>query len=104
MKKTIIAISILVSVSTAFAWGPREQGALAGVIAGVVINDAIRGDSYRYEQPRYYAPAPQYYVEPPRYVQPYQPPTYYVHPRQNCWNMGIRDYYGNVISYQLVCR
>ena len=97
MKKIVIAISIMSCATVVFAWGPREQGALAGIVAGVVIDEAIRNDEPRYVQP------PRYYVEPPRYYQPYQPPVY-VQPRQQCWNAPSFDYYGNVTGYRIVCR
>jgi hypothetical protein len=43
MKKFVIAIIAFASMS-AYAWGPREQGALAGIVAGVLINQHLNED------------------------------------------------------------
>jgi hypothetical protein len=55
----LVAVSLLaVASSSAFAWGDREQGALAGAVIGFIIGQ---------NQPRQYVhPAPVY--QPPAHV------------------------------------
>ena len=82
MKKFILAVLIaLGAVSSAHAWGPREQGALAG-IAGVLVYQQITQPRVVYQQPPViYAPQPQViyqqeYRLPPVYSQRYPAPSY----------------------------
>jgi hypothetical protein len=68
MKKTITLVAAgltLAFATSAHAWGPREQGALAG-IAGTLIFQHI---TQPHVQAAPVQPAPVY-VEPPRYVYP----------------------------------
>ncbi len=99
MKKIVIAIIACASMS-AFAWGPREQGALAGIAAGVLINQHLNEDRRGYV---YVQPAPVYsYPQNPVYQQPYP-----IHPPQRvivCQDFQNYDQYGRPYGIQRVCR
>ena len=82
MKKFILAVLItLGAASSAHAWGPREQGALAGV-AGVLLYQQITQPRVVYQQPQViYTPPPVIYTQPeyrrpPVYSQQYPAPGY----------------------------
>jgi len=64
MKKTILAMALVATASTAMAWGDREQGALLGLIIG----GHIAGQQQR--SPVYVQPPAVYYQPAPVYVQP----------------------------------
>ena len=99
MKKFVIAIIACASMS-AFAWGPREQGALAGIAAGVLINQHLNEDRRGYV---YVQPAPVYsYPQNPVYVQPYviRPPQRVI----VCQDFQNYDQYGRPYGIQRVCR
>lgn len=73
MKKTILAMALVVTATTSFAWGDREQGALLGLIIGGHI-------VAQHQQAQVYVqPPPVYYQAPPVYIQ--QPPVYYQVPQ-----------------------
>ena len=65
MKKAV-AILLMATTASAFAWGPREQGIVTG-IAGTLIYQHITEP--RHQPPVVVQPAPQY-----------QPAPVYVHP------------------------
>ena len=51
MKKVLIALAVLATVATqAQAWGPREQGALAGIAATLLIQNTQRAPAVIYSQ------------------------------------------------------
>ena len=100
--KTLIAFTAAALISSpAFAWGEREQGALAG-IAGTLLIQQIANQP---RQPQQYYPQPQYqqpqvnnyYSYPQRevHIYPYQP---------TCVNQPIIDHRGHSIGYQTICR
>lgn len=108
MKKLLFATTLALAVTSATAWGPREQGALAGLVIG----STLLNGNYSYNR-GYYNAAPVY-VQPQQqfYVQPQ-----IVYPRQqqmcgynvycgptSCYTQAMTDQYGNVISYQTNCR
>jgi len=70
MKKTILALALVATASTAMAWGDREQGALLGLIIGGHIASQYQS------APVYVQPPPVYYQPAPVYVQP--PPVVYL--------------------------
>ena len=96
MRKIFISSILALSCVSAFAWGPREQGALAGLAAGVILS-----------QPQtYVAPAPVYVQPPvvPMYPQPmYVQPAPYSHPPMTCYDYPSYDSYGRVVGVQRVC-
>jgi|694.fasta_scaffold145160_1 hypothetical protein len=92
MKKFIIAVVAgLVFSSSAFAWGPREQGALAG-IAGLWAFQQLQ----RAGQPQviYQQTPPVIYQQtPPVIIQ--QPPVIYApQPQQYCEYTVVTDQFG----------
>ena len=92
MKKFIVAVVAgLVFSSSAFAWGPREQGALAG-IAGLWAFQQLQ----RAGQPQviYQQTPPVIYQQtPPVIIQ--QPPVIYApQPQQYCEYTVVTDQFG----------
>lgn len=100
MKIATVIIAALIS-APAFAWGDREQGALAGA-AGVLLLQHIN----RAHQappppppPQYYAPAPQ-----PQYYAPAPSREVNIYPRQRiCRNQTIYDHHGRSIGFERIC-
>ena len=106
MKKFVLIVSLMFSLS-AHAWGPREQGALAGFAAGVLINQHMNGQHRQhhhiYTQP---APQPPMFVYPPNPVVVY-PPTYEIRPEHRvivCHDYQNFDKYGRPYGIQRICR
>ena len=59
MKKILIGLVLTFGlVSQSYAWGDREQGALVGLAAGVLLNQV-------YSTPRYYSQPQPVYIQPP---------------------------------------
>jgi hypothetical protein len=79
MKKIALFTLIAGMLSTpAYAWGPREQGILAGVAGLWVYQQLSRPPVAVYQQPPVVvAPPPVVYQQPPVVV---APPTVYVYP------------------------
>ena len=68
MRKFIVAVVAgLIFSSSAFAWGPREQGALAGMAGLWAFQQLQRAGQpqviYQQTPPVIYAPQPQQYCE-----------------------------------------
>lgn len=74
MKKTV-AVLLMATTASAFAWGPREQGIVTG-IAGTLLYQHITEP--RQQPPVVVHPAPQY-RSAPVYVQPPPRPQYRIH-------------------------
>ena len=80
MKSTKLIVAVILSVLSlnAFAWGDREQGALAGlIIGGLIVNQAHANHRHNH----HYTPPPPVYYAPPRVVY-YAPPPPVVQYRQ----------------------
>lgn len=89
MKKALVALITVATIGSAHAWGPREQGALAG-IAGVLIAQQISQPRVTvqppvqvgypgmgYPQPQMGYPQPQIEMRmPPVYNQAYPAPSW----------------------------
>ena len=92
MKKFIVAIVAgLVFSSSAFAWGPREQGVLTGVAGLWVFQQLQRAGQPQviYQQ----TPPVIYQQTPPVIVQ--QPPVIYApQPQQYCEYTVVTDQFG----------
>lgn len=70
MKKTFLALTLVVTATTSMAWGDREQGALLGlIIGGHIVGQHQRPPVYM-QPPVYYQPAPVYIQPQPMYIQP----------------------------------
>jgi len=92
MKKFIIAVVAgLVFSSSAFAWGPREQGALAG-IAGLWAFQQLQ----RAGQPQviYQQTPPVIYQQTPPVIMQQPPVIYAPQPQQYCEYTVVTDQFG----------
>lgn len=84
MKKVLAALITVATIGSAHAWGPREQGVLAGIVIGSVLSQPR---AVWAPQPQViYTPQPQViyqhtypqvyeYRTPPVYSPQYQPPS-----------------------------
>ncbi len=56
MRTKILILALLLSISQAYAWGDREQGALIGFISGMAVSNVYQshrlGDGHRNAQVR----------------------------------------------------
>ena len=103
MKKFLILLTLVLS-GTAWAWGPREQGALAGLAAGYWL-----GQQQPQQQPYVVQPQPIYVTPPvpvyPRYYSPARPSYNLSAPAQSgCWTRQLYDQWGRPAGYQEVCQ
>jgi hypothetical protein len=92
MKKFIVAVVAgLVFSSSAFAWGPREQGALAG-IAGLWAFQQLQ----RAGQPQviYQQTPPVIYQQTPPVIYQQPPVIYAPQPQQYCEYTVVTDQFG----------
>jgi hypothetical protein len=100
MKKYIVAVVAgLVFSSSAFAWGPREQGALAGIAGLWAFQKLQRAGQpqviYQQTPPVIYQQTPPviYQQTPPVIMQ--QPPVIYApQPQQYCEYTVVTDQFG----------
>jgi hypothetical protein len=117
MKKIIVAVTAVLTMTFAAqaqAWGPREQGALAG-IAGTLLFQAItqaqpqvQGTGYPPVQvggyPQSY-PQPQVYPQQPQIIVQTPPVIYQQAPMQRvCDSFPQYDVYGRFHGQRTVCR
>jgi len=102
MKKLVIASLLATSTlaTSAHAWGDREQGALAGVVGFLLLQQMhrqpvlVQGPSMSYH-PRGAVMVPNY--------QP-QAPIYAPQVRQlQCWQVPVRDLTGAIVTYAQQC-
>lgn len=94
MKKLIIGLTVGMIVSTsAFAWGPREQGILAGVAGLWTIQQLARPNAVFNVNgnPVMINPQPVYVQQAPVYV---TPPVYVQQPQQWCESVPVVDQFG----------
>jgi|694.fasta_scaffold03268_40 hypothetical protein len=97
LTKTIAAIILGCSMTSAYALSERGQGVLQGLVGAWVIGRVI--ESANQPQPEYYAPPPVYvYPAPP----PPPPPVYYYRP--TCYQTPYYDHWGRIAYYRQVCR
>ena len=90
MKKVLVALMTVVAIGSAHAWGPREQGALAGVAGTLLVQQMVQPRVYGQPpvtvgfpggvvqaMPGYGYPQPQIeYRTPPVYSPAYPAPSY----------------------------
>lgn len=104
MKKALVAGLVgLAMTSSAFAWGDREQGALAGLIIGGILASQPRAE--RVERTERYEPRYEYrFIAPPPVVILQQEPII-VYRRQapTCLFHPFYDQNGRVIGYERSC-
>jgi hypothetical protein len=81
MKKVLVALITVATIGSAHAWGPREQGALAGIVIGTILSQPrpvyAPQPQVIYQQQTYPQAYPQVYEyrTPPVYSPQYQPPS-----------------------------
>ena len=114
MKKIIVAVTAVLTMTFAAqaqAWGPREQGALAG-IAGTLLFQAItqnqgpvvQGTGYPPVQVGGY-PQPQIYQQQPQVIYRQPQVIYQQAPMQRvCDSFPQYDVYGRFHGQRTVCR
>jgi hypothetical protein len=108
MKKSLIAICLVLGTGSALAWGPREQGALTGLVIGSMVAPAISGQII--VQPGYspyqvYPPPVRAYTPPVCGVNVYCGPNPVPGPqyRSYCQFYPIMDQYGREIGRERIC-
>lgn len=100
LKLMLVSILLVLSGTTsAQAMGDREQGALIGAGAAILLGGIINAaqQPVRYvETPTYYAPSPTVVYREPYYVPPrviyVDPPRYYHRPHHRHYYDGYRYY------------
>lgn len=100
MRKALIALAVLALVATqAQAWGPREQGALAGIAATLLIQNTQRAPAVVYSQ------APQWNDSRyPQYNGAYGVQPWMVQQQQRCYDQVVGyNQYGQPMI-QRVCQ
>lgn len=96
INKAAIGLVVSLTMSSAWAWGDREQGILQGLAGAWILGRMLQNN----EQPQ-----PPVIVQPPPpvYVYPNPPPAvYYYSPI--CRNVPYYDQYGRLAHYRQVCR
>lgn len=74
IKLVAVGLMTLTISGCANAWGPREQGALAGVVGTLLVQGIANAQPNHYPEPRVYHPPP------PRVIyQPWPGPGYHPH-------------------------
>jgi hypothetical protein len=97
MKQTLALITAALLATPAFAWGDREQGALAGIV-GTLIFQHIQRDAQA-------APPPVIIQQPqPQIIYQPQPQIIYTPPRPVCEHHPVYDQYGYHRSWRTICR
>ena len=96
MKKVFVSLAILATMSSANAWGDREQGALLGlIIGGALVKNQQDQVQVVPVQPQQVIVLPPVYQQPPVFVPP--PKT------QTCLQHPYYDQYGRLLGYQISC-
>jgi len=117
MKKIIVAVTAVLTMTFAAqaqAWGPREQGALAGVVGTLLFQAVtqaqpqVQGSGYPPVQvggyPQNY-PQPQVYQQQPQIIVQTPPVIYQQAPMQRvCDSFPQYDVYGRFHGQRTVCR
>jgi hypothetical protein len=109
MKKFVLAIMITAgSIGSAQAWGDREQGALAGLFIGALMQKAWGQPQSNGYPPVQQGLPQQYPVHTPQ-PQPQiiiqAPPVIYTSPmRQHCEYVPMRSPYGHYYGERYMCR
>jgi hypothetical protein len=96
--KALVGLSISLVMTTAQAWGEREQGVLQGLAGAWLLGRIMQNNESQPAQP----PA---IVQPPQtvYVYPDPPPAVYYRPPV-CRHVPYYDQFGRLAYYRQVCR
>ncbi len=95
MKRSVVAIAVLLTANSAWAWGDFERGIATG-IGGAWLYNRLTQPPVIIQQPQtnYALPAPN----PTVYTNPtYQPRPYY------CRTVPVQDTLGRTVAFQQVC-
>ena len=109
MKKFVLAIMITAgSIGSAQAWGDREQGALAGLFIGALMQKAW-GQPQQNGYPPVQQGLPQQFPvhtpQPQPQIIVQAPPVIYTSPmRQHCEYIPMRSPYGHYYGERYMCR
>lgn len=105
MKKLLLGFLLAAVSLPAYAWGAREQGALAGLVVGSMIH---QHHHHRHGFHSHYIPPPRVYyhnyVQPApiyNYVQPVQPQVVVID--NNCRRVPVLDQNNQIIAFTQVC-
>lgn len=107
MKKLIIAVAASSVITSAFAWGDREQGALLGLVIGAVAGSQAEQNNQRIQQQsqqagrRYDQPPSTVYIQTQPIYQQTQPVIVPI--QRYCFQQHVIDQYGRIIGVQTVC-
>jgi hypothetical protein len=95
MKRSAVALTVLLAANSAWAWGDFERGIATGLGGAWLYNRLTQPPVVVQQQPNYQvlpAPNPTVYVNPG-----YQPRPYY------CRTVPIQDTLGRTVAFQQVC-
>jgi len=94
-NKALVGLSISLIMSSAQAWGEREQGVLQGLAGAWLLGRMLQNNEPQQPPPVVVQPPPPVYVYP-------SPPVYYRQPQ--CYAVPYYDHYGRLAYYRQVCR
>jgi hypothetical protein len=95
MKRSVVAITVLLAANSAWAWGDFERGIATGLGGAWLYNRLTQPPVIVQQQPNYTVlpgPNPSVYANPG-----YQPRPYY------CRTVPVQDTLGRTIAFQQVC-
>ena len=95
MKRSVVAITVLLAANSAWAWGDFERGIATGLGGAWLYNRLTQPPVIVQQQPNYTV-LPGH--NPSVYANPgYQPRPYY------CRTVPVQDTLGRTIAFQQVC-
>ena len=95
MKRSAVALTVLLAANSAWAWGDFERGIATGLGGAWLYNRLTQPPVVVQQQPNYQVlpgPTPNIYVNPG-----YQPRPYY------CRTVPVQDTLGRTVAFQQVC-
>jgi hypothetical protein len=95
MKKLLLGFLLAAVSLPAYAWGEREQGALAGVIIGSML-----ARNQVYAAPQVYAPP---VIQHGHGFHHHHAPMYVPRITTRCFYVPVYDQYGNIAYYNTQC-
>jgi hypothetical protein len=96
--KALVGLSISLAMTTAHAWGDREQGILQGLAGAWILGRMLQNNEPQQQPPVVVQPPPPVYV----YPAPPPPQVYYYRP--TCYQTPYYDQWGRIAYYRQVCR
>lgn len=99
IAKLLVCGVMSAAMSSAWAWGDREQGILGGLAGAWLLGRVLQAPHDSQPLPPPVVVQPQ----PPVYVYPSSPPqVYYYGP--TCYNIPQHDHWGRITHYRTICR